>query len=66
MAIGASGRIVVGIDPDLKQELYSALDKDGRHLKQWFLEHVESFLKDKAQPSLPLFGGGKHSKELNK
>lgn len=55
MAIGTSGRIVVEIDPYLKKELYSALEQDGMHLKQWFLEHVESFLDERTQPQLPLF-----------
>ncbi len=65
MAIGASGRIVVEIDPDLKKELYSALNKDGRHLKQWFLEHIESFFKEKAQPNAPLFGNGNQIRGIN-
>jgi hypothetical protein len=54
MAVGPSGRIVVEIDPDLKQELYAALEQDGVSLKQWFLERVGEHLKDRGQLSLPL------------
>lgn len=52
MAKGPSGRIVIEIDPDLKHELYDALDKEGLNLKQWFLGNVESFLRDRSQLSL--------------
>jgi len=52
MAKGTSGRIVIEIDPDLKQELYGALDKEGLNLKQWFLNNVESYLRDRSQLSL--------------
>ena len=54
MPIGTSGRIVIEIDPDLKQELYSALEAEGLNLKQWFLERVDSFLEHRGQMSLPL------------
>jgi len=52
MAKGSSGRIVIEIDPDLKQELYGALEKEGMNLKQWFLENVETYLRDRSQLSL--------------
>ena len=52
MAKGSSGRIVIEIDPDLKQELYGALEKEGLNLKQWFLENVETYLRDRSQLSL--------------
>ena len=52
MAKGSSGRVVIEIDPDLKQELYDALDKEGLKLKQWFLKNVESYLRDRSQLSL--------------
>jgi hypothetical protein len=54
MAVGPSGRIVVEIDPDLKHELYAALEADGVNLKQWFLEQVQARLRDRGQLSLPL------------
>jgi len=54
MAKGTSGRIVIEIDPDLKQELYAALDKEDLKLKQWFLKNVEIYLRDRSQLSLLL------------
>lgn len=38
MAKGHSGRIVIEIDPKLKNHLYSELMKEGRTLKDWFIE----------------------------
>ncbi|MCF6363478.1 MAG: hypothetical protein L3J88_09065 [Gammaproteobacteria bacterium] len=55
MAKGTSGRIVVEIDPGLKQELYDALGDEGMNLKQWFLENVGRFLEGRGHPTLPLF-----------
>lgn len=54
MARGASGRIVIEIDPEIKQELYDQLEKENSNLKAWFLEHVDHFLKGKQQLSLGL------------
>ncbi len=54
MAVGPSGRIVVEIDPDLKHDLYAALEEDGLNLKQWFLGKVGELLRDRGQLSLPL------------
>ena len=54
MPIGRSGRIVIEIDPNLKQELYAALAEDGVSLKHWFLENVEARLKDGGQLALDL------------
>jgi len=55
MAVGPSGRIVIEIDPDQKQELYVALKEDNLNLKQWFLERVEEYLRDRGQLSLRLW-----------
>ncbi len=65
MAKGSSGRIVVEIDPQLKQELYDALGSEGMNLKQWFLDNVGKFLEERGNPTLPLFpsqelGEGNH------
>lgn len=54
MAKGSSGRIVIEIDPGLKQELYDALEKEDLKLKQWFLKNVETYLQDRSQLSLLL------------
>lgn len=56
MAVGRSGRIVIEIDPEQKQELYAALEKDGISLKYWFLERVGEYLQDRGQLSLRLMG----------
>ncbi len=61
MAKGNSGRIVIEIDPELKQELYEALGVKELNLKQWFLSHVNQLLAER-QPSLPMF----KSQELSK
>ena len=52
MSIGTSGRIVIEIEPDLKQELHAALRKEGLNLKTWFLENAEEFLAEKGQMKL--------------
>lgn len=54
MSRGQSGRIVIEIEPDLKQELYEALNKEGLNLKQWFLKHAEDYLSEKGQLALSL------------
>jgi len=63
MAKGNSGRLVIEIDPDLKQELYQALGNEGLNLKQWFLENVADYLEHQMQPELPLFNNNANSKE---
>lgn len=54
MARGTSGRIVIEIDPETKNELYQQLKKDDSNLKAWFLEHVDNFLKGRHQLTLEL------------
>ncbi len=54
MSVGTSGRIVLEIDPEQKQELYQALKKDNLNMKGWFLKQVETYLKDKDQLALDL------------
>ncbi len=52
MAIELSGRIVIEINPEIKQALYKRLKVEEIHLKQWFLNNVDGFLKRKTQLSL--------------
>lgn len=59
MAKGASGRIVLEIDPQLKRQLYHALALEDSTLKDWFLENVSEFLADREQPRLPNIPGKK-------
>ena len=54
MSIGNSGRIVIEIDPELKQQLYDALRKEQMTLKSWFLDNTEEFLSTRSQMSLQL------------
>ncbi len=54
MPVGRSGRIVIEIDPERKQELYAALEEDGSNMKRWFLERVDDYLRDHGQLSLQL------------
>ena len=54
MAKGNSGRIVIEIDPLLKDELYTALKKEDLNMKEWFLSNAEEFLKNRSQMKLNL------------
>lgn len=54
MPVGRSGRIVIEIDPERKQEVYAALEEDGSNMKKWFLERVDDYLRDRGQLSLRL------------
>lgn len=45
MARGQSGRIVLEVDPELKNELYSAISKKGMTLKDWFIDTAEQYIK---------------------
>lgn len=56
MSIGNSGRIVIEIEPDLKQELHAALKQEGLNLKTWFLESATEFLADRGQLKLAFEG----------
>lgn len=49
MPRGASGRIVLEIDPELKEELYASLQKEGLTLKEWFLERTRQYLYEDVQ-----------------
>lgn len=44
MSIGPSGRIVLEIDPEIKQLLYKNLKQNGLSLKDWFLKQAEKEL----------------------
>jgi hypothetical protein len=54
MAIGASGRVGVELDPVLKQELHLALKEDGRNLKNWLIDNANMYLQSR-QPSFSSF-----------
>ena len=52
MAKGSSGRIVIEVDPALKQELYVELARHDLTLKAWFVGEATNFLETSRQPSL--------------
>lgn len=54
MARGASGRIVIEIDPEVKSRLYAVLAKSEMTLKEWFLGCAERFIDQQTQLSLPI------------
>ncbi len=46
MSIGTSGRVVIEIEPELKQEIYTKLKSNGMTLKEWFLLQSKELLND--------------------
>ena len=52
MARGESGRIVLEIDPELKRQLYSALARENKTLKDWFIALAIQHVDTQQQPSL--------------
>ena len=49
MPRGSSGRIVLEIDPELKEELYAALQEEKLTLKEWFLDRARKYLYEDVQ-----------------
>jgi hypothetical protein len=52
MAVGKSGRIVLEIEPELKQRLYSALALERKTLKEWFILTAVDHIRTQQQPSI--------------
>ena len=52
MSRGPSGRLVVELKPDLKQQLYVALSLDNLTFKEWLVGQVERYVSEHRQPSL--------------
>jgi len=52
MPVSDSGRVLVEIDPSLKRELYSALEREGLTLKEWFTCRVNQYVADSIQLNL--------------
>ncbi|MDP7445145.1 MAG: hypothetical protein QGF64_05690 [Candidatus Poseidoniia archaeon] len=52
MPKGSSGRIVIEVEPDFKDELYTVLEKEGLNMKSWFVANAQFFLKNRSQMSL--------------
>ena len=53
MARGNSGRLVIEIDPLMKQELYAALGQKGLNMKEWFLMNAEVYLRKHSLSCVP-------------
>ncbi len=51
MPRGASGRIVLEIDPGQKLTLYEVLDAEGMTLKDWFLKQLRSYTAERRHPT---------------
>jgi hypothetical protein len=52
MSRGPSGRLVVELEPTLKQQLYSALALDGMTFKDWLTRQAEHYISEHKQPQL--------------
>lgn len=52
MSRGKSGRIVVEIDPKIKDQLYVALVRNKLTLKDWFLLQCDNYISGVYQPGL--------------
>jgi hypothetical protein len=52
MSVGKSGRIVLEVEPELKQRLYSALALEQKTLKEWFILTANEHIRSRQQPSI--------------
>ncbi|CAA6679700.1 MULTISPECIES: hypothetical protein [unclassified Lentimonas] len=52
MAQGKSGRIVIDVEPEFKQELYRALALKDSTLKDWFIANAQRLCEETTQPPL--------------
>lgn len=52
MAVGKSGRIVLEVEPELKQRLYSTLALENMTLKEWFILAANDHIRSQEQPSM--------------
>jgi hypothetical protein len=52
MSRGASGRIVIEVNPELKRRLYAALSVSGSTLKDWFVMAATRHCEEAEQPDL--------------
>jgi len=52
MAVGKSGRIVLEVEPELKQRLYSILALENKTLKDWFILTANDHIRSREQPSM--------------
>ena len=50
MSIGNSGRIVIEVEPELKQKLHELLRQNGSNMKEWFTDHAIDYLDSQKTP----------------
>ena len=53
MPRGSSGRIVINIDPNLKQALYVKLAQANSSLKSWFIDKAEQASQEHTKTEHP-------------
>ena len=58
MPAGASGRVVVEIDVELKRRLYSVLARRGMTMKAWLTAAASDYIRGVEQPNLGILSGG--------
>jgi hypothetical protein len=51
MSVGKSGRIVLEVEPELKQRLYSTLALEHKTLKEWFILTADEHIRSRLQPN---------------
>ena len=49
MAVGSSGRVVIELSPELKQELHELLRRRGTNLKTWFIDQATDFIEENSE-----------------
>lgn len=60
MAQGKSGRIIIDVEPDFKEEVYQAVRNQGfSSMKEWFIQQAEQICEESKQPSLAFVGEDK-------
>ena len=52
MPRGKSGKVVVELDPALKQDLYAELAREGLTLKEWLTGQAQIYIASRRQPGL--------------
>jgi len=56
MPQGTSGRVVIDLDPEFKEKLYSVLKDNGLSMKEWFLTQASQYCDNQLQPQLDFEG----------
>jgi len=65
MAVGRSERLVFEVEPSVKRALHARVAAEGRTLKDWLMERIDSYLHEPQQEILP-FQGNSRSSEVDR